>query len=291
MRPARYGPFPYSPIVDRKPLRWSNGAYLAVWVIPNIEFFPLNATITNEAQIIPNIPAWSQRDYGNRVAVFRMMDVMAARAIRGTVALNADVCDEHPRVVERALELGWELMGHCETNCLPLTRVPADEEAGVIARTLDRIEAAAGSRPQGWLGSGLNETWDSLDYLADSGVRYIADWVNDDQPYLMDLGGRTMVSIPYSLEINDARAIGRHYRSSDEFSAMIRRQFDVLYDEGQVTAKVMAIALHPYLTGVPHCIGMLADSLDYIAEHDKVWFATGSEIVADFLAQTSESDS
>jgi allantoinase len=94
-----------------------------------------------------------------------------------------------------------------------------------------------------------------------------------------------MVSIPYSLEVNDARAIGRQFRSSEEFGAMIQRQFDVLYDEGQLTATVMAIALHPYLTGVPHRIGMLADSLDYIAQHDKVWFATGSEIVADYLSQ------
>ena len=114
MDPRRYGPFPYSPIIDRPALRWPNGARVAVWVIPNIEFFPLNATITGQQPIVPNILPWARRDYGNRIGVFRMMDAMSKRNIRGTVALNSDICIEHPRIIEAAKDLRWEFMGHCE---------------------------------------------------------------------------------------------------------------------------------------------------------------------------------
>src|SRR5690606_9558901 len=115
--------------------------------------------MNGEAPIVPNVLPWARRDYGNRIAVFRLMDVMAKRNIRGTVALNSDICVEHPRTLEVAGELGWEMMGHCQTNTRPLHKIPADEERRVIANTLDQIEKTTGKRPRGWLGSGLNETW------------------------------------------------------------------------------------------------------------------------------------
>ncbi len=283
MEARRYGPFPYSPIIDRPRLQWPNGARVAVWVIPNIEFYPLTGLMTNENAIVPNVPAWSRRDYGNRVGVFRLMDVMAKRKIRGTVALNSDVCVEHPRILEAANELGWEMIGHCQNNTQPLHKLPAEEEKQAIANTLDQIKKTTGRRPRGWLGAGLNETWNTLDYLSSEGVQYIADWVNDDQPYLTNIGEPPMVSIPYSLELNDITAIAYNHLTADEFGAMIREQFAVLYEEGGKTGQVMAIALHPYIIGVPHRIRPLTAALDFIAAHEDVWFATGTEIVEAYL--------
>ena len=109
----------------------------------------------------------------------------------------------------------------------------------------------------GWLGAGLQETWNTLDYLVEAGCRYVADWVNDDQPYIMTIGGRQLVSIPYSYDINDKQAIEAQHRTAEEFDALIRRQFDVLYREGASSGRVMAVVVHPYLTGVPHRIGAL----------------------------------
>lgn len=280
MEPRRYGPFPYSAITDRPVWRWPNGARIAVWVIPNIEFFPLDVPVPGEGSKVPNVPAWAMRDYGNRVGVFRMMEAMERYKVRGTVALNADVCIEHPNIIAAAKSLGWEFMGHNETNSKALNEIPADQEPVVIANTLGVIERATGARPQGWLGSGLQETWQTLDLLHDGGVRYIADWVNDDQPYRMTLGDRTMFSIPYTLELNDRRVFGRQNKPPEEFEAMIRRQFDVLYRESATSPRVMAIALHPYLVGVAHRIGPFESALAYIAGHKEVWFATGAEIVA-----------
>ena len=163
--------------------------------------------------------------------------------------------------------------------------MPAEEERTVIGQTLATIAAATGTRPRGWLGAGGGESWHSLESLAAEGVRYVADWINDDQPYRMEIGAQELISIPYSGEINDAAMIVRRNLESEEFGRMIRRQFDVLHAEGQKTGKVMCIALHPWIIGVPHRIGALIGALDHIASHPAVWFATGSEIVDAYLAQ------
>ena len=285
MHPQRYGPFQYSPIIDRPVLKWPNGSRLAVWIVPNIEFFPLNELIKGEAPATPDIFPWSRRDYGNRVAVFRLMDVLAKRGIRATVALNSEVCIEHPRIIERGCELQWEFMGHGESNSRPSSKYEKDDERRVIADTLKTIESVAGRRPRGWLGAGGSESWHSLESLSAEGVRYVADWINDDQPYLMEIGQPPIVSIPYSGDLNDASMINRKNVSSQEFGRMIRRQFEVLHEESQTSARVMCIALHPWIIGVPHRIGDLIEALDFIVGKPGVWFATGSEIVDAYLAQ------
>jgi len=288
MQPRRYGPFPYSPIIDRPPLRWPNGARLAVWVVPNIEFFPLDEIIGREEPIVPNIFPWARRDYGNRIAVFRLMDALAKRNIRATVALNSEICTEHPRIMERGMELQWEFMGHCESNCRPTNKLSQDDERKVIHDTLATIEKITGKRPRGWLGAGGSESWNTLESVAAEGVRYVADWINDDQPYVMEIGQPPLISIPYTGEINDAATIVRRNDTSELFARMIRRQFDVLYAEGAQTGKVMCIALHPYIIGVPHRIGDLTEALDYVASHAGVWFATGSEIIEAYLQATGQ---
>ena len=154
----------------------------------------------------------------------------------------------------------------------------------VVKATFDQIEKGTGRRPKGWLGSGLQETWNSLDYLVENGATYVADWPIDDQPFLMDIGGKRLVSLPYSTQLNDKPAFEDLRVTADEFATMIRRQFDVLYRESADSARVMAIALHPYITGMPHRIDALDAALAYICRHDDVWLATGSEIVEAYLA-------
>jgi peptidoglycan/xylan/chitin deacetylase (PgdA/CDA1 family) len=288
MKPRDYGPFPYVPINDRPTLKWPNGARLAVWIIPNIEFFPLTSGIpgspyTSHAPV-PSVRAWAQRDYGNRVGIWRIMEVLQKHKVRASPTLNSDICDHHPQIVRAAVELGWEILGHNETNSRWLSQMEPEEERPSIARTLAKIGALAGRRPTGWLGAGLAETWNTLDYLADEGVQYIADWVSDDQPFFITLDdGRRLVSIPYSYEINDSPFLQTRNHSLEQFVAAIKRQFDTLYAEGARSARVMAICLHPYLIGVPHRIGGLDEALSYIGAHDGVWFATGEEIVHAWL--------
>ncbi len=294
MKPSAYGPFPYSPIIHRPRLEWPNGARVALWVIPNIEFFALHEPIPvatgmgGASPPPPDITNWAIRDYGNRIGVFRVMDTLDRYGMRGTAALNSDLCAQHPAIIEEGRKRNWEWMGHNESNSRRLNALKPGEEPGVIRNTLTTIEKATGKRPTGWLSSGLQETWDTLDLLAAEGVEYVSDWVNDDQPYAMSLeGGRQITSIPYSPVLNDKPQYERDHRSADEFREMICRHFDVLYREGAASGRVMAIAIHPYLTGMPHRIGAFDAALEYICRHDHVWKATGSEIVQHYRRQAA----
>ena len=288
MKPsASYGPFEYSPIVTRKKLTWPNGARVAFWVIPNIEFFSLADRIpASTTGKMPDIPTWAVRDYGNRIGVFRFMDVFDKHGIRATVALNSDICIHHPMIIAEGNKRQWEWMGHNKTNSKRLIDMTEDEEPKAIKEALDTIARVAGKRPKGWLGSGLQENWNTLDFLADEGVEYVCDWVNDDQPYQMTLeSGKKIYSIPYSQDINDIPAFERQHRTAEEFRDMICRQFDTLYAEGAQSGRAMSICLHPYLTGRAYRIHALDQALAYICSHKDVWRATGSEIIAAYKAQ------
>jgi peptidoglycan/xylan/chitin deacetylase (PgdA/CDA1 family) len=291
MNPSRTGPFRYLPIHRRPKLEWPGGARLALYVNPNVEFFGLddvmpgvnNERVAREHARIPNVRNWSLRDYGNRVGIWRLMEVLKRYGIRASAATNSEVCDRHPEVIAAMVEHGWELIGHNQTNALRLNEMPPEEERAAIRATLDRIEQATGTRPKGWLGAGLAETWNTLDYLSEAGVRYVLDWVNDDQPYTMDTGNPRMVSLPYTVQCNDVPAYFDMKVSVPEFEQMLRRQFDVLYRESETSGRVMAIAVHPFVSGQPHRVVALERALDYICAQPGVWKATGWEIVQHYL--------
>src|SRR5690349_17710968 len=182
MQPSDYGPFPYTPIRDRPKLEWPGGARLAVWVIPNIEFFPLTRGIAALPGAPPGKPpsvrAWAQRDYGNRVGIWRLMDVLSKHGIRASPTLNSDICDHHPQIVRVAVELGWEMLGHNRTNSVWLDTLRPEEERQTIAHTLSRIAEMTGKKPLGVLGVGLVSAWHTLDVLTVAACRYVADLVN-----------------------------------------------------------------------------------------------------------------
>lgn len=262
--------FDYEAMIDRKPVQWPNQARVAVWVIPNVEHFHMD-----KFSLQPDIRNYSRRDYGNRVGIWRLMQVLSKYGIRGTVALNGEAALNYPRIVEEALKLDWELMGHGLTNSVLLNTLAPEEEKQVIAETKQVIEGW-GKQMRGWLSPGLTQTWHTQDYLQQHGVEYVCDWVNDDLPYRMHNG---LYSIPYSIELNDMPLFNAPSISIEDFYRRICDTFDVLYAEGADGGRVMAIALHPFLIGVPHRIGYLDKALSYIASRDGVWFATGQEII------------
>ena len=288
MQPSDYGPFKYTPITERPRLTWPDGARVAVWVIPNLEFFPLTRGLSGHAFEAkgkpPTVRPWAQRDYGNRVGIWRIMDVLEKLGIPATASLNAEICIHHPQIMRAGVERGWEFMGHNITNTVRLTELDETAEQQTIAECASIIAEATGRRRSAGLVQGSRKLGTRSTILIDEGFQYVADWTNDDQPYFMHVSGKQIVSIPYSYEVNDSPFIYYRNGTIDEFEKLIRRQFDVLYEEGADSGRVMAICLHPFIIGVPHRIRGLEAALRYIAWHDKVWFATGSEIVQHYLA-------
>ena len=273
----------FSPIFDRKPLRLPGNARVAAWVIINVEEWDINEpmarTILPTPQgrsVIPDIPNFAWFDYGLRVGFWRLKEVLDRHRIRATVSLNASVCLTYPQVVEESLKSGWEIMGHGFTQ--RIINVEPDERE-VIRRTIDTIREFTGSAPRGWMGPGLAETFETPDILAEEGIEYVCDWCNDDQPYPMKVRSGRLVSIPYTLELNDIPMFAVQHHSSPELYRRARDQFDTLYREGADSARVMAISTHPYITGVPHRIKYFDMALNYIRRFKEVEFMTGSEIL------------
>ncbi len=277
--PGSFPFFPYQAIVDRPRVMWPNGAHVAVWVIPNVEHFHIEI-----GAAAPDIRNHSRRDYGNRVGIWRIVEVLGKHGVRGTVALNGEVGRFYPRIMKEMTALKWELMGHGLTNSVLLTGLDKEREAGVIADARAAIEQW-GQKMRGWLGPGMSETWHTLNLLREHGVEYVCDWVNDDLPYRMNNG---LYSIPYSIELNDMPLFNMPSIGIDEFYRRICETFDVLHEEGARNGRVMAIALHPFLIGAAHRIRTLDRALAYIAAHRNVWFATGSEIIDAYRAQDKE---
>ena len=273
--------YPYWPLPDRPAIRWPNEARIAFWVIPNIEHFRFdkpNSDAVPTGQ--PDIPSFAQRDYGPRVGIWRMMDVLDKYHLRATVALNADVCRFYPQIIDAGVERGWEWMGHGVTNSIRMTALDEATERETIRGVVETIAERTGARPSGWLGPGLSETVHTPDFLAEAGITYVADWCADDQPFPMRVKTGRMISVPYSQELNDIPVFTRKGLTAAQFCQMICDQFDVLYAEGATSGRVMAIALHPYLTGHPFRSKWLDRALEHITEHDKVWLTTGGEIAS-----------
>jgi peptidoglycan/xylan/chitin deacetylase (PgdA/CDA1 family) len=277
-----HGRYDYSPIVEREPLRFPNGARIAVWVVPNIEHFAFGSPSTSIADItanlVPDVLNYAWRDYGVRVGVWRMIDVMQQNDIRGTVALNSDVCHHYPQIIEATHALGWEHMGHGKTNSVWVNQQSETEERALIREVLDTIGQATGQRPKGWLSPSLTESLNTPDLLAEEGVEYLADWANDEQPYAMQVRNKTLLSMPYSIEINDITVFLGNHGTAEEFYTRIVDQFDVLYEDGQVSGRVMSISLHPFLIGHGFRSKYLDRALKYIRSREEVWLATGTEI-------------
>ncbi len=280
--PKEHGRFDYSAIVDRKPLRWPDGARVAVWVIPNIEHFLFDSggvTASGAASNLkPDVMNFSWRDYGLRVGIWRLMEIMARHGVKGTVALNSDVTEKYPRVIEAGNALKWEWMAHGVTNSILLNAQEEDEERALLRKSVETIAKAVGRKPKGWLSPGLTETVRTLDLLAECGIEYVGNWVNDEQPYPMRVRSGSMLSLPYTIELNDIPNFLARNRTGEEFAKQICDQFDVLYEDGATSGRVMAIALHPFLIGHPHRAKHFERALAYVARHKGAWLATGSEI-------------
>lgn len=273
----------YSPIIDREPLKLPGGARVAVWVIINVEVWDFNApmarTIIPYPQgqvVIPDVANYSWFDYGVRVGFWRLKEVLDKHGIRATLSLNATVCESYPRIVEESMKSDWEFLAHSFTQRVMSLE---EDERDVIRRTIDLIEKTTGQAPRGWMGPGLSETFDTPDILAEEGIEYVADWVNDDQPYPMKVKSGTLIAIPYTLEINDITIYVIQQHRSPELFERARDQFDTLYREGAENARVMAIAVHPYVTGAPHRIKYFDQIFEYMKRHEGVLFMTGSEII------------
>ncbi len=264
----------YSAIVDRPPLLLPKGARMVVWTIVNVEEWGIERTMPRSVltppmgqPLMPDLPNWAWHEYGMRVGFWRLLDCLKQAEATATLAINGSVCQSYPRVAEAALEAGWEFMGHGFIQG-PMHHL--DDEAAAIARTIEAIRDFTGLAPRGWESPGLTETFDTIDHLGAAGIEYVADWVLDDQPVEIATASGSVLSIPYTVETNDITMIALQQHPGGEILARACAQFDRLYAESAEITRVMALSLHPYITGVPHRIGYLESFLGHLRDQPGV---------------------
>lgn len=281
----------YEPITQRKPLALPGKARVAVWTIVNVENWrptgPMPRTVLPPPMgqpLLPDIPNWAWHEYGMRVGFWRFHQALSSRGLKASFAVNGTCCELYPQACQAALDSGWDFMGHGFVQ-QPMHRV--EDQKSAIAGTIEAIRAFTGKPPRGWESPGLTETDETLDLLAEAGIEYVADWVLDDQPVSLRTRAGNIVSVPYTVEINDVVMTAIQQSPSDEIFRRGKDQFDRLYLEGAEIPRVMAISIHPYLTGAPHRIKYLEALYDYILGHEGVVMWTGAEILDWYNSQTT----
>ncbi|HYZ16407.1 MAG TPA: polysaccharide deacetylase family protein [Candidatus Acidoferrum sp.] len=281
---------PYSPIIDRPPLRAPDGTRLIVHLIVNVEDWSIEKAMPRTAlpppqgvTVIPDVANYAWAEYGMRVGFWRIYELLEKYGIKPTLSINANVCNTYPQIAQRAAKAGWEMMPH---GFIQRAMNLEEDERAVIRRAVDEIERHTGQRARGWLGPGLCETWETLDHLRAEGLEYVCDWgPMDEQPVPLQTSNGTITAIPYPVDMNDIVLYAIALHRSDELFERGCRQFDTLYAESETNARVMAVALHPYLSGVPHRIGYLDKLLKYMTGHPGVTFMRGGEILDWYTAE------
>ncbi|HYC48163.1 MAG TPA: polysaccharide deacetylase family protein [Burkholderiales bacterium] len=273
----------YSAIVDRPPRSLPGNARVVVWPIVNAEVWDISRAMPR--QVLPpptgvtqqpDLPHWAWHEYGNRVGFWRLKDALDSLGITPTVSINARVCVDYEPIARACRDGGWEFMGHSYDQ-RPIHQEP--DQRAMILKTVSVIREYTGKPPVGWLGPGLTEMLDTPDLLAEAGIRYIADWVVDDEPVDFETAHGRVVAMPYSVELNDIPMMMIQHHAAGEFERRCMDYFERVYAEGAKRPKVMAIAVHPYISGVPHRIKYFERVFQALKKEPGVLFWTGEQIL------------
>jgi peptidoglycan/xylan/chitin deacetylase (PgdA/CDA1 family) len=261
---------------------------VAFWVAPNIEHYEYLPDRDGGRNPWPRTPypdvqQYGYRDYGNRVGFWRMLEVLDAYDIRCCVSLNLAVLEHYAEIAEAMVQRDWDFMSHGIYNTRYITTYSEEQERAFYQDCIDTLRRHTGKQLKGMLGPAISNTLRTPDLMAEAGLIYHTDWVHDDQPVPIRVKSGKLVSVPYSIELNDVPVFLQHYEA-DYFARICKAQFDQLYAEGAESGRVMCIALHPYLIGQPHRIRYLDEILRYIRNHDGVWYTTADEIAEYYIA-------
>ena len=290
--------YDYVPLSQRKPLRWPNGARLALILTFNLEYWDLTKDTAGPYYAggpailpdplpgnVPDYPNFTWREYGQRVGIWRLIDIFDRAGVPASCTMNAKMGLERRAVIDAANERGWELVAHNYVQTDLLTNYFDDPQAerGIILETLRVYEQAVGRPAKGWLSSSLRCNASTVETIAEQGLIYTNDFMNDDQPYLIHTASGPVVSVPYSNEVNDFTIYLRRGMTNDQAFAMLKDQFDELYREGGDSGRLMNVGIHPHVWGQPFRVRALREFIDYAKGFEGVWFAKREEIAEWYL--------
>jgi allantoinase len=283
----------YQASIDRPKLRLPDGKRVAVFLVVNLERWDIDRPMPRQvlsppqgASVIPDLPNWAWHEYGMRVGFWRLKAALDLHGIAPTLAINGAVPAAYPRVTEACRDAEWEFMVH---GYHQMATHLVEDQRSMIRDAIATLRQVVGYNPVGWLAPGLTETPETPDLLAQAGIKYCADWVVDDLPATIHTTSGPMLTMPYSVELNDIPMMMiQHHRAEELYDRTIA-QFERLYEESaEQGAKVMGLAVHPYITGVPHRIGWFERALTHLASRPGTVFWQGRQVMDWYNQATAE---
>ncbi len=275
----------FSAIVDRPTYHWPGGKRLAVYFAINIEAFEYGLNPGKDFTSAPAAPyhrGYAYRDYGNRVGVWRILNLFETFGMPLAVLVNGSVYDVCPEVLAPFRARGDEFVGHGRTNSERQIEMAEDEERQMLREVRERMAREEGMAPRGWLGPFISQSARTPELLKETGFSYMLDWWYDDQPTWFRTDNGPILALPYpSMELNDLPAYMNRGVSDEDFARMARDAFDEQLAESVRYPQVYCLSLHTFLSGQPHRIKQLRPLLQHVAaRRDDIWLTTPGEIAA-----------
>ena len=287
------GRFEFSPIGSRPDFSWPGSKRLAIHLCLNLEHFSFGEGygISYSPGIPhPNTYNWGWREYGNRVGVWRLLDLCAEQQIPVSALVNSELYAHAPEIMDALRDRGDEIVGHGRTNSEHQNDFDEAGEAAIIREATDIIARHEGRPPSGWLSPGVNPSAVTTDLLQEAGYTYILDWPIDDQPvWLSTRNGGRILQVPYPQEINDIPFIVLHHGTASDFADAIIENFEEMLRQSGDQPLVFGISIHAFLMGQPFRIKEFRRALDHInRRRDEIWWATTGQIAEHFARQVND---
>jgi hypothetical protein len=284
--------YQYSNLFQRPPVQWPGRKGVAIWPVISLEWFPMVPSDTpfrapgHMQTAYPDYRHYTAREYGTRIGLFRLLDAFEAVGARVSIACNGSIATRYPAIIEALAKGGHEIIAHStDMNGTIASGLPEDDERALIASSLDALEAASGTRPRGWLSIARSQSFATPRLLAEAGLDYMCDWVNDELPYTMSTEAGGIVNIPLNHELSDRQIINVQQQSVDSYATQMRDAYGWLAGEaGTHGARMLPLHLTPYIMGLPYRIDAFEALVRWLAEQPGAWFATGSEILDSWSA-------
>ena len=279
--------YPYSILHQRPPVTWPDGKRLLIWPVISLEYFPM---IPNDDPFrapghmqtaYPDYRHYTAREYGTRIGIYRLLGAFEKVDAKVSVATNSVIAKRYPELIKDIMAGGHEIIAHSTdmNGTIANGMVEADERA-LIAASLDDLEKTTGSRPRGWLSIARSQSFNTVKLLAEAGIEYMCDWVNDELPYAFQTDGWELTNVPLNHELSDRQIINVQQQSADSYARSMRDAADWLLIEAESHGgRMLPMHLTPYIMGLPYRISVFEKLIVDLGEHNDIGFARGDAIL------------
>ena len=287
--------YDWSMLQKRPKISWPDGKHLALWVNVGLQYFPLNQkgipfkVPGGMTKPYPDLRHYSLRDYGNRVGIYRFFKAFEKYNVKPSFAVSTRLAERLPYLINKVVDRGDEIICHgYHMDAIHFGGQDIGEEAELVKKSLEGLRHITGQAIKGWISPAKNESHNTPDLLAQNGIEYFCDWVNDDMPYPFKTKNGELTAMPLSTELEDYHIILNNQHSAESWAEQACDACDYLLHEAQGSGgRILSLNIHPWVLGQPHRMAQLERVLEYVTSKTGVSSAYAGEIQSAWQDSTS----